>query len=275
MPGHERAARLLDEAWRAAEAVADEDWRAHRQHQVVAVLAEIAPDQAVRLAERIARGGHKAQALAAIAQSLMAADPDRAADLLAQAERIVADMRKAPHWRAPIHTDAEAQQVIKDDHWMSVARGAIVAALAPADPDRALSLADRISGTRERDEAVTRALAAMAATDPGRAEKLARGTLGGPSLTTALTAIALAGDDRDRAAQLLFEVEQAAMGRRQPGGPGHGAAGDRARRGGHRPFPGHALARQGRTRRRVHCRRRSPQVVTAVLGRHRPRHRSP
>ena len=95
-------------------------------------VAATDPDRAARLladAERIARTipdkYPKAEVLSRISEAVAATDPDRAARLLADAERIARTMTSG-HWKA---------MTLRD----------IVKALAPADPDRAEAIADAIT----------------------------------------------------------------------------------------------------------------------------------
>ncbi len=121
------------------------------------------------------------------AKALAATGPDRAARLLADAERTA--------------------QSVTDDYWKAIALASIAEALAATDPDRAARLladAERTAQSLTDDSSKASALAsiaeAQAATDPDRAERTAQSLTDGYWKAIALASIAkaLAATDPDR-----------------------------------------------------------------------------
>jgi TIR domain len=140
----DRAARLLTDAERIANAITDERWKASALSGIAAALAATDPDRAARLltdAERIANAitdeSSQAQALSSIAAALAATDPDRA-------ERIA--------------------NAITDENPKAWALNDIARALAATDPDRAERIANAISDEDPKAWALSGIAKALAAT---------------------------------------------------------------------------------------------------------------
>jgi hypothetical protein len=174
--------------------------------EALAVPHGVAP--ITRVAERIAQSitdedaifipdGDEATALAAIAGTLAATDPGRAARLLADAERIA--------------------QSITDESDKARALAAIAKALAATDPDRAERIAQSITREGWKAFALADIAKALAATDPGRAERIAQSITDkseiskfDKAMALAAVAKALAATARRRAARLLAKAERIA-----------------------------------------------------------------
>jgi hypothetical protein len=147
-----QAARLLAEAERIAQSIADEDDRAAALGDVAGVLAATDPDRAERTARSITVQQTRAGALALVAGGLAATNPERAGQLAADAEHTASSI-----------TD-------NDDKVRSLAR--VAAALAATDPGRAERIAQSITDRFWRAKALLDVAEASAASDPGRASRL-------------------------------------------------------------------------------------------------------
>ena len=186
------AATDPDRAERIANSITDESAKASALRGIAEALAATDPDRAERIANSITseycegigaerhregagrhrprprrthrqlhhRRAAKASALSDIAKALAATDPDRAARLLADAERIA--------------------NSITDESSKASALSGIAEALAATDPDRAARLladAERIANSITDEYSKASALSdiaqALAATDPDRAERIA------------------------------------------------------------------------------------------------------
>jgi CHAT domain len=193
-----RAARILDDAERAAQQITRLDLKARALARVAVAVTVFDPERAARLgadAERAAQSGSDVtlanSALADIAGVLAATDPDHA-------ERIA---RSA------------ASKGAREERLEPVAT-----MLAATDPDRAERIAQSITENDRKARVLAHIAAAVARTDPGRAARLssdaedaARSLLDifSARVLADIAAILVAGDP-DRAARLGADAEHVA-----------------------------------------------------------------
>ena len=187
---------------------------------------------ALRATHSIADESVQALALAAVAEALAVADPDRACLLAADAERVAESVPDA-HRRAsavaavlgplaaaePKRAERVAQSVT-DESSQARALAAVAKALAVADPDRAGRLvadAERVAESVPDAKARAPVLAAVAhalvGIDTDRAERVARSITDTTLTVTVLTALARAviAADPDRAGRLVADAERIAQ----------------------------------------------------------------
>jgi hypothetical protein len=163
---------------------------------------------AVRIARSISDKDLRASALVRVARVLAATDPDRAARLIADAERLA--LAIAP-------TVLPGFQLVDPLH-------DVPEVLAATDPDRAERLAQSVGNEAVRARVFVTVAAVVAATDPSRAERIARSITGEDRELYALTeaARALAATDPDRAARLIADAERFARARTEESPKVHG-----------------------------------------------------
>jgi Caspase domain len=199
-PGRSRLADIVDGALRATHSVTEESFQAPALAAVADALAVADPDRAGRLAadaERVAQSipdvHQRESALAAVLGSLAASDPDRA-------ER--------------------AAQSVTGPSPRARALAAVGEALAASEADRATRLiadaervADSVPDAKGKATALAAVARALAVTDSNHAERVAR-SIGDTTLTaTVLTGLAraVAATDPDRAARLVADAERIAQ----------------------------------------------------------------
>jgi TIR domain len=200
-----------DSAERIVRSIIDLTVRAPALAELAASFAATDPDDAARLtadAQDIAEGftdeTQKAWTLADVAGVLAAADPERAARLIADAEQIA----------QPITDEYSKGTPLAD---IAKAMGDLARALAAADPDRATQLiadAERIARSIPEQSSAWKAVAlaelarALAATAPGRAERIARSIADEDMRASALCDIAetLAATDSRRAEYIARSI---------------------------------------------------------------------
>ena len=198
-----------DRAERVARSIIDLPVRASALANLAVSCAATDPDDAARLtadAEDIAQGlpdeFQKAWTLADVARVLAAADPERADWLIADAEQIAQSI-----------TDEFSQGTALAD--IAKAMGDVARALAAADPNRVTQLiadAERIA--RSIVDQIWKAVAladlarALAATAPGRAERIAQSIADEDMKASALCdiAAALAAADSRRAEYIARSI---------------------------------------------------------------------
>ena len=217
----------------------------------------------------------KASALSRVAEALAATDPDRAARLFADAERIAnsitdksegigAATASRGRWQPPTRTAPNASPTPSPtSHSKASALSRIAEALAATDPDRAARLladaeriANSITDECSKASALSGVAEALAATDPDRAERIANSITDEYWKASALSDVAeaLAATDPDRAARLLADAERIANSITDESSKASALSRRREGAGSHRPRP-------RRTHRQLHHRR--------VAGRHR------
>jgi hypothetical protein len=229
-----RAARLIEEAERLARSISYDIGDAEfRDKEIGMILASIAievaafdPDHAVRIARSITSEDESSQArtLVTVAEAMSAADPDRAARLIVEAERIaqsitsefskaytlagIADAVRAadPDRVARLIAEVEhiARSITSVDTKSSLLAD-IVKVVAAADPDRAERIAQSIVNEDSKAVALARIVGAIAAADPGRAEHIAESITSEYWKAVALTSIL-------RAAATVVSVDGASSG---------------------------------------------------------------
>jgi hypothetical protein len=157
----DRAARLITTAEHLAQGIADKSSRVRALASIARVLAATDADRAENIARTIPDRDRKAGTLAYIARVLAATDPERAARLRSEAERMV------QRWLHLFYVTLVAADVRADFLGASAAIG---------DADRAEHSAKCI-----RDDSRTLALVAvaeaLAATNPDRAERIAKSSI--------------------------------------------------------------------------------------------------
>jgi len=119
-------------------------------------------------------------------------DANRAARLLAEAERIASSL--------------------SDESQEASALSELARALAATDPDRAVRIASSLSDESQEASALSEVARALAATDPDRAVRIASSLIGKGWKASALSGVAqaLAATDPDRAARLFADAERIA-----------------------------------------------------------------
>ena len=191
----DRAARLLAEAERLAQPITDEHAKNIALADIAKALAATDPDRAERIAQTITDENRNASALADIAKALAATDPDRAARLLADAVRIA--------------------QTSTEVHLAAYPLGDIAVALAATDPARAERVAQSITSDLWKPFILADVASALAATDPDRAarlladaERIAQAPTSEPfkDMTFPAIAKALAATDPDRAERIAQSI---------------------------------------------------------------------
>ena len=220
----ERAARLIDDVKRTGQLISiwGRVWEWGSQDTALARIAEAMAVADPERAEQIAQSFHmgskdlKARLLASIAAAVAASDPERAARLIADAERTAQSITELTRPGDPEHVRPRALA--------SVAMASAVAAAA-TDREYAARLiddAERIArsmsiahsaenkDTREQTLAI---IAAAAATDPERAEGIARSITreNVKAQTLASIAEAVAASDPEGAARLIADAERTAQ----------------------------------------------------------------
>jgi hypothetical protein len=171
----------------------------------------------------------KAYALARIADAVAAADPDRAAQLATDAERIAKS--NTVRWQESVQCRVVETMAITDPDraeriarsitskgWRAHALARIAVAMAATDPERATQLAAEAKrkanwmGRPARKAVRSLVIEAMATIDPDRAERIAGSLTDEYWKASALTSIAgtVAATDPDRAAHLATEAERIA-----------------------------------------------------------------
>jgi hypothetical protein len=206
----------------------------HRLSQLAEYAAVADPDRSERIARRLPEQDRRMQALAGIALAMATwataegrADAARAPDLLHRASRLAGELagvlESTPLGKLFSQTERQTsrmgrfmQGLAESDRW--VGRIRLVLALAARDPDdaaryfdqalRASSFFDRYGQSVTRSEVAK----AMVTTDPERAFDIAKSIGDKEVRSAALREMAqtVAGDDRDQAARMLAEAEQAA-----------------------------------------------------------------
>jgi Caspase domain len=150
---------------------------------------------ALRATNSVTEESLQAPALAAVADALAAADPDRAGRLAADAERVA--------------------QSIPDTHQRESALAAVLGPLAASDPDRAERAAQSVTGPSAKARALAAVGEALAASDPDRAtrliadaERVAESVPDAKGKATALAAVAraLAVTDSDHAERVARSI---------------------------------------------------------------------
>jgi TIR domain len=198
-------------------------------------------DDAIRIARRITDESQRARALAEAAGALAATQPDRAAELLPEAEQIansitsydflkgsaLAEVAKAQAATDPDRAERIARSISYEPQKIS-ALGNIARVLAATDPDRAERIANSIADPSWRSVALSFVAAALADTHPHSAVQLIvqaqhiAGTITDESSkaqTLADVARELAATHPDRAVQFLARAEHIASAGESPGGP--------------------------------------------------------
>ena len=157
-------------------------------------LPDIVAD-ALRATHSVTEESLQAPALAAVADALAAADPDRAGRLAADAERVA--------------------QSIPDAHQRESALAAVLGSLAASDPDRAERAAQSVTGASSKARALAAVGEALAESDTDRAarliadaERVAESVPDAKGKATALAAVAraLAVTDSDRAERVARSI---------------------------------------------------------------------
>ena len=161
-------------------------------------------DDAERAAHSITSERSRVSALADVATALATTDPVRAERV---AQSITSDRSRA----SALTTSASAAAL---DPWESNAAKAsaladVATALTATDPDRAERVAKSITDMWYKASALTAVATALTATDPDRAERVARSITSDRSRVSALAGVAtaLAVTDPDRATRLIAEAE--------------------------------------------------------------------
>ena len=187
--------------------------------------------EAVQVAESITHEPYKVQALADVAKVMAATDPDQAAQLMTDAERIARSITKNPQdspladvAMAAAATDPDrAERIVHSitDNWVMVTALADVAkTMAGTDPARAVRLmtdaeyaAEVMTHDQTKDNALAWIARAAAAIDPDRAERIADLLINEYSRATILADVAraTAAADPDRAIRLLADAERIAQ----------------------------------------------------------------
>jgi Caspase domain len=220
-------ARILTDALRAAEAIADEYSKARTLIRIAEAAAAIDPDRAEDIAASISLQGSKEAALFDIAKVVSATDPDRAeriaqsmttnggkAELLSYIAKTVAATDPGRAARLADLAEHSVQPISsrKAKVWLL---SCIAAAVATTDPDRAARLADRAERITKliiKRETKARALAgiaySVAATDPDRAMRITRSITPNEVKQDALAGVAreLAATDPDRAMRITRSI---------------------------------------------------------------------
>ena len=222
-PAQSRYSRIVTDALRTAQAISEENPKAHALAAAARALDPTDPGRAglvaadaERIAQSIASAATRASALAAVtsipeasfrasalagaAESLAAIDAERAARLIADAE--------------------DTAQSIPDAVAKIPALAAVAEALAAIDPDHAERVAQLISDAGRRTPALAAVARAVAVADADRAARLVadaeRAARPIPSASwrasaLAATARALAAVDAERAARLAADAERCAQ----------------------------------------------------------------
>ena len=251
--GDARAARLLADAERIAQSITPDPEKAGALADVASALAATDPDRAERIARSItiARDGAlasalrtlgvtdpdfvrrvtsgsasadvyrmrrivhsitsdfnkaEARALADIAGTLAATDPDRAERIAAEAERVTQSVTG----KSRIVRKLRSKKPFSGE---GVALADIASKLAATDPDRAERIARSIITDWPRSKALADIAGTLAATDPDRAERIALSITSYSDKARALADIAgtLAATHPDHAARLLADAERIAL----------------------------------------------------------------
>jgi hypothetical protein len=186
-----------------AHAIADADWQAHVLAALAKVWAVSDPDRAVETARAITKDEsradalaavaaqpghgnlvdealeaalalpddyHRADALAALVQAIAPSDPDRALEIAhgiglnGRRAKALAAVAAQPGHGNLVDEALEAALALPDDYHRADALAALVQAMAPSDPDRALEIARGIRFYGRRAESL-----AAVATVPGHA----------------------------------------------------------------------------------------------------------
>jgi hypothetical protein len=212
-----RAARVLDDALRAAQSISDPVSKASELVNIALVLAAIDQHRAARLiadAERIAQSvaqrNTRASALAGLAGALAARDPNRAARLITDAERIV---ESRPDRGSMITgSKAELLQLLVESLDYKAGRDSALADIAQAraviDPNGAPHGIWRIDDQRIKASALAHVARALAANHPDRAARIAQSITDEDLKGLALAGVAagLAAADPDRAERIAQSI---------------------------------------------------------------------
>jgi hypothetical protein len=231
-----RAAQLIADAERIARAITINEFaKADALVEVVGPLAAIDPDRAEGIAKSISTGHvdddrtRQASALAKVAETLAATDRRRAAQLIADAERIakpinvvglksgalvnIAKAVAATDRRRAARLIADAERIIQSDtdadtYSKAEALANVARALAATSPGRAERMAQSITIPGIGDGVLAKVAGALAATDLGRAERMAQSITWENAKAEALAEIAgtLAAIDPDRAEAIAQSI---------------------------------------------------------------------
>ena len=190
----ERVGWLTAEAEAAARSIEDASGRANALAGIAWAVAVADPQRAEAIADSIEDAPTRANALASIAGAVMVDDPDHSARLAAGAEAAARSIEDAP-MRADTQT-----QIRRETYFGRMSRFGQMSRhhFRSWDWPQQMSMMDEI--------------AVMAATDPWRAEIIARSIEDAPTRTNALAEVAwaVAAADPEQAAWLAAEAEAAA-----------------------------------------------------------------
>ena len=164
---------------------------------------------AERAAHLISSQGSRASTLATVATALAAADPDRA-------ERVAQSITVKRTRASALATSTTDREAMGSDLRTSIlvkrtrasALAAVAAALAATAPDRAERVAQSITDESSRAQALADLAMTLAATDPDRAERVAQSIIVRRTRASALAAVAaaLAATDPDRAERVAQSI---------------------------------------------------------------------
>jgi phage gpG-like protein len=183
------AATDPDRAERIAHSITSEPAKSSALSGVAEAVAATDPERAERIAHSITNESWKASALSGVAVAVAPTDLYRAAWLLNDAERIAHSIPDEPakSWAlgrvavaatghdsaARLLNDAEQAANSTYEPAKSSALSGVAAAVAATDPDRAERIAHSITVEYLRSSALSGVAVVVAATDPDRAERIA------------------------------------------------------------------------------------------------------